>query len=58
MANEGIVSGEDVGMILLDKEIQILNLRKQMMVLQQRNDALAAALVPNVPLEVKTEKKA
>ena len=36
MANEGILSGEDVGMILLGKEIQIMNLQKQVVALQQQ----------------------
>jgi hypothetical protein len=40
MANEGILSGEDVGMILLGKEIQILNLQKQVVALQQQVAAL------------------
>ena len=52
MANEGILSGEDVGMILLGKEIQILNLQKQVMALQQQVANLTKTL------EEKTEKKA
>jgi len=52
MANEGVVSGEDVGMILLGKEIQIMNLQKQVMALQQQVANLTKTL------EVKTEKKA
>ena len=36
MANEGILSGEDVGMILLGKEIQIMHLQKQVVALQQQ----------------------
>ena len=39
-----ILSGEDVGMILLGKEIQIMNLQRQVVALQQQVDALAAAL--------------
>jgi len=45
MANDpNILSGEDVGMILLGKEIQIMNLQRQNAALQQQVDALAAAL--------------
>jgi len=44
MANEGFLSGEDVGMILLGKEIQILNLQKQEVALQQQIADLAKAL--------------
>jgi len=44
MANEGILSGEDVGMILFGKEIQILNLQKQVVALQQQIAELTKAL--------------
>ena len=52
MANEGILSGEDVGMILLGKEIQIMNLQKQVVALQQQVANLTKTLVE------KTGKKA
>ena len=44
MSNEGILSGEDVGMILLGKEIQIMNLQKQVVALQRQVEELTKAL--------------
>lgn len=45
MANDpNILSGEDVGMILLGKEIQIMNLQRQIVGLQQQVEGLSQAL--------------
>lgn len=61
MANDpNILSGEDVGMILLGKEIQIMNLQRQVVALQQRVESLIAALAeksPQKPLDPKNSNE-
>ena len=48
MSDPNILSGEDVGMILLGKEIQIMNLQRQVVALQQQIDGLSQALSKNL----------